>query len=867
MKQAPPKLFLRFFRWYCHPKMLDYIEGDLMEVYEQRKVKSGKWKADVLFVIDVLLLFRPGIIRPTEGYKNLNTYGMYKSYVKVAIRNIVKQKVYNVLNVIGLAVGIASGLIIALHIQEELSYEKSFNGYENIYRVHREGWAKSSPLLAQEIKEFIPEIDEIARFSFYGTRVVNTDNNNPGEVSGYYADSTVFNLFQFKIIEGDHHPLSAANTVVITRKVATRYFGNESAVGKVLKFDNQTEFPVTAVIEDLPENTHLKFDYLISMPTFYKDVPEDWINRRGWMGMYTYAKLKDNTFLKVSERMPQFIRKYYYGHPEIEKMVESKAWQLMPLKDIHLYSHLENEMQPNSDIMYLYIFLGVELLILIVACANFLSLFTTQAIKRIKEVGMRKIMGARPTQLMSQFLTEVILLTVSSVALAIIIYYTVLPVYNNLSGRSIVFWQILQSDFMITLGIIIGFIILLSGLYPAIFIANFKTGSFLRESKLPSSLPTLVRNGLVVFQFVVSVSLISASMLMYRQLNLMKNKDLGFDKEQVVNVKLYGYLWWRAYSEADVFKNEFLKSPDILAVGRTGSLIGDRLSMETVVPEGKDPDIEKIPTMRVLRVDEDYLNAMDIKLAAGRNFSRQFNDSTSFLINEKAAELFNFSHPVNESLDNFTRNHRKGKIVGVVKDYHFASLRDEIEPLIIEYEPGAVSYLTIKIRAGKTTEGLEHIQKSVKALAPNSLFSYEFLDDRLNLIYKAEDSMGKIVQFFSGLAIAIACLGLLGLSAYTVESRSKEIGIRKVLGANIAAIAAMISSRFVRLVVLSFAIAVPFTWYGMDKWLNNFAYKINIDWWIFAASGLAVLILATVVTCFHSIKAAKTNPVESLRSE
>ncbi|MBL7875430.1 MAG: FtsX-like permease family protein, partial [Cyclobacteriaceae bacterium] len=250
-----------------------------------------------------------------------------------------------------------------------------------------------------------------------------------------------------------------------------------------------------------------------------------------------------------------------------------------------------------------------------------------------------------------------------------------------------------------------------------------------------------------------------------------------------------------------------------------------------------------------------------------RNFSRQFNDSTSFLINEKAAELFNLADPLNESLDNFTRNHRKGKIVGVVKDYHFASLRDEIEPLIIEYEPGAVSYLTIKIRAGKTTEGLEHIQKSVKALAPNSLFSYEFLDDRLNLIYKSEDSMSKIVQFFSGLAIAIACLGLLGLSAYTVESRSKEIGIRKVLGANIAAIATMISSRFVRLVVLSFVIAVPLTWYGMDKWLNNFAYKINIDWWIFAGAGFAVLILATVVTCFHSIKAAKTNPVESLRSE
>jgi putative ABC transport system permease protein len=867
MKQNPPKLFLRFFRWYCHPKMQDYIEGDLMEVYEARKVKSGRLKADLRFVIDVLLLFRPGIIRSAEGYKNLNTYGMYKSYFKVAIRNIVKQKVYNVLNVVGLAIGIASGLIIAMHVQDELSYEKSFNDYENIYRVHREGWAKSSPLLAQEIKEFIPEIDAIARFSFYGTRVVNTDNNNPGEVTGYYADSTVFNLFQFKIIEGDHHPLSAANTIVITRQVADRYFGSESPIGKILKFDNRTEFPVTAVIENLPENTHLKFDYLISMPTFYKDVSEDWISRRGWMGMYTYAKLKDNSYPKVSERMPAFIRKYYDGHPEIEKMVESKAWQLMPLKDIHLHSHLENEMQPNSNITYLYIFLGVELLILIVACANFMSLFTTQAIKRMKEVGMRKIMGAKPGQLMSQFLTEVIILILASLIIAIGIYYTALPIYNNLSGRSIQFWQILNSDFLLILGGILALIILVSGLYPAIFIANFKAGTFLKDSKLPSSIPTRVRSGLVVFQFIVSVSLISASILMYRQLNLMKNKDLGFDKDQVVNVKLYGYLWWLAYSEADVFKSEFLKSPDILAVGRTGSLIGERLSMETVVPEGKDPDRDQIPTIRVVRIDEDYLNAMDIKLAAGRNFSRKFNDSTSFLINESAAALLNLDNPINESLDNFTRNHRKGKIVGVVKDYHFASLHDEIEPLIIEYEPGAVSYLTIKIQAGKTNEGLEHIQQTVKTLAPNSLFSYEFLDDRLNSIYKAEDSMGKIVEFFSGLAIAIACLGLLGLSAYTVESRMKEIGIRKVLGANLSTIVTMISGQFVRLVVLSFFVAVPLTWYAMGKWLNNFAYKITIDAWVFIGSGLIVLVLAALITSIHSIKAAKTNPVESLRSE
>ena len=373
--------------------------------------------------------------------------------------------------------------------------------------------------------------------------------------------------------------------------------------------------------------------------------------------------------------------------------------------------------------------------------------------------------------------------------------------------------------------IILLLIVVLSGLYPATFIARFRAGSFLKESKLPSSMPSRVRNGLVIFQFVVSVSLISASILMQQQLNLMKNQDLGFDKNQVVNIKLYGYLWWRAYSETDVFKNEFLKNPNILAVGRTGSLIGERLSMETVVPEGKDPDRDLIPPVRVLRIDEDYLDAMDIKLVAGRNFSNQFNDSTSFIINEKAAQLFNMASPIAESLDNYTRNHRKGKIVGVVKDYHFVSLHDEIEPLIMEYEPGAMSYLTLKIRAGKTSETLEFIQKTVSSLAPNSLFAYEFLDDRLNTIYKAEDSMGKIVQFFSGLAITIACLGLLGLSAYTVESRSKEISIRKVFGSSTAQLIWWIYSGYLKIALIATLIAWGVGYYWMKDWLNGFAFK------------------------------------------
>jgi len=792
---------------------------------------------------------------------------MIVNHFKVAFRNILKQKAYNILNVLGLAVGIASGLVIALHIREEISYEKSIFNYENIYRLHREDWAKSSPRIANEIKDFFPEIEAIGRFHYYGNRVVTTENNNPGEVFGFYGDSTLFKVFDYKVLEGDRHPLVAPNTIVITRSTAKRYFGQQSPIGKILRFDNREEYSITAVIEDTPVNSHIQFDFLISMSTFYQRTPEDWTGRRGWMAMYTYAAIRPGAIEKINARMLDFIRGYYKGDPEVEKKVTFTAWQWMPLKDIHLHSNMENEMHPNSSIIYIYVFIAVEILILIIASANFMSLFTTQAIKRAKEVGMRKIMGAKPIQLMNQFLTEVLLLTFVSLVLAVIFYQIALPFYNSLSGKSLGIWQILEGDNLFVIGVILFGVIIISGLYPAFFISSFKAGSFLKDNKLPSSMPSRVRSGLVIFQFVVSVSLIASAIFVQQQMNLMKNKDLGFEKDQVINIKLYGYLWWRAFNETDVFKNEFLKYPDILAVGRTGNLIGERLSMETVVPEGKDPDKDKIPTVRVVRVDEGYLDVMGIELIEGRNFSRKFNDSASYIINESAAKLFELKSPLNERLDSYSRDHRKGKIVGVVKDYHFASLHDKIEPLIIEYEPGWTGHLSLKINAGKTKETLDYIKKTIDTLAPNSLFAYEFLDDRLNNLYKSEDSMGKVFQFFSVLAIIIACLGLIGLSAFTIESRTKEIGIRKVLGATVSGIVTLVSSRFFLLILTGFIIAVPFTWYVMNKWLTNFAYQIQIEWWVFGMTGLIVIFIAALSVGFYTVKAAIANPVKSLRYE
>jgi putative ABC transport system permease protein len=868
MRAFPPRFFLRFFQWYCYPNLRDHIEGDLIEVYNERVKSDGERKADRKFIIDVLLLFRPGIIRPVKIYNTTDTFGMYKSYFLIAARNLVKQRAHNILNILGLSMGIAAALMVAIHIREELSYEKSFAGYQDIYRVHREGWATSTPPLASEFRNFFPDTELIGRFSPCGIRVVNTDSNNPGEVTGYYADSSVVGIFGFQVLEGDANPLTTPSSAVITKHMAKRYFGNGTAVGKFLKFDNGGELMVTAVMADLPENTHLKFDYLASMADFYTRAGQDADQRRGWMAMYSYARLRPGSLSRVMDRMPDFIRKYYAGDPEVEGKVQSGAWRLIPLKDIHLGSNLEKEMNPNSSIVYVYVFMAVAVLILIVASANFTSMFTTQALRRMREVGMRKVMGAKSGQVMAQFLTEISLLIVFSAALAIVLYQVALPLYNNLSGRALTPMSLFTAENTVIAGIILLGVIVISGLYPAVFIARFRAGSFLREHKLPHSMPNMIRNGLLIFQFVVSISLIAAATVVRQQMDLMKNKDLGFDKDQVVTVNLYGNLWQRSQSDASTFKAEFLKNPDILSAGRVDRIIGERISVETVVPEHTPPEEDKIPPVRVLRADEDYLDAMNILLADGRNFSLKFNDSTSYIINERAAHALGLTSPVDEVLENRSGGElRRGKVVGVVKDYHFATFHSEIEPLVIEFSPGMTDYIVFKIRAGKTNETLDYIRATSEKLAPNSLFIYQFLDDRIDALYKSEDTVGKVFQFFSALAVVIACLGLFSLSSYTIESRTKEIAIRKVLGARITTIIALVSSGMFRLVLIGFLIAVPLTWYGMQKWLQNFAYTIEVEWWVFALTGLVVVCIASLAIGFRTLRAAAANPVNSLRNE
>ncbi|HTE33499.1 MAG TPA: FtsX-like permease family protein, partial [Chryseolinea sp.] len=472
---------------------------------------------------------------------------------KIATRNILKQKAYNALNAIGLATGIACGLIIALYIKEELSYEKSFPSSENIYRAHMNEWAKSSPPMSSLMRDFFPEIETIGRFANYGTHVVSSDDSAPIECSGYYADSTILDVFDFKILSGNRsQALATKGSIVITESLARKFFGDADPIGKTLAFDEDWTLTVNAVMQDVPENSHLKFDFLAPI----KD--REWGDSRNWMVMYTYAKFKSaEGFSKADARMPDFLRNYYSNESadDMSRILEERAIRFQPLEDIHLRSDLEQEMGPNGKIVNIYIFMAVEFLILIIACANFMSLFTTQAIKRMKEVGMRKILGAKPKQLMWQFFVEVILLAIFSLVLAIVIYQLVLPFYNSLAGRSLQPWQIFEGDNLIIMGLILLIIILTSGLYPAIFITQFKSASFLRSGSLPRSFPNVVRSGLVVFQFMISSFLIASTIIVHQQMSLIHEKELGFDKDQILYIKLYGKLYQKAVRESQVFRN------------------------------------------------------------------------------------------------------------------------------------------------------------------------------------------------------------------------------------------------------------------------------------------------------------------------
>ncbi len=809
---------------------------------------------------------------------------MFKNYWKVAWRNLVKSKIFSVINISGLAIGLSSFLLISLYVLDELSFDKYNEKADRIFRVNsdiRFGGADlhlpvASDPMGQTLKLDYPQVEEYTRIYANGNKLIKKGNEFISEWNIGHADSTFFNVFTIPAISGDTKTaLNEPNTVVISESTAKKYFGDTDALGKTIETNdnNRTLYKVTAVIRDLPRNSHFHLDFIFSM----KNVQYEWGNFLS-NNFYTYLLLKKGTNYKDFEKnFPQFINKHVVPQAaqimqvksieEFEKAGNKLVYSLMPLTRIHLYSDRSFELSPSGNIQYVYIFSAVALFILLIACINFMNLTTARSANRAKEVGIRKVLGTERRNLISQFLTESTMTAVLSLLLAVGITYLTLPMFNNLASKSMTVQSLFSSriaPLLIALPFIVG---LVAGSYPAFFLSSFKPISVLKGKLDIGGRSRALRSGLVVFQFGASIILIISTIVIFRQLSFIQTKNLGFNKDQVLVIN-------NAYAldqNLNAFKNDLLQLPGVQSATITSYLPVTSSRSDNTFSKEAVLDSKTGLNMQFWPVDYGYLPTMGIQLAKGRNFSKDFgSDSTAVIINETTAKFLRYDDPINKKIYGFIGSANDPAvsltIIGVVKDFHFESLRRNIDPLCLQLgrSTGSISF---KIAAAQVAPILRAAETKWKAMAPVMPYSYQFMDEAFDEMYRVERRVGKIALVFSVLAIFIACLGLFGLATFIAEQRTKEIGIRKVMGCTTSGIVELLSKDFLKLVLIAFIIAVPVGWWFMHKWLEDFAYRTNIGWWIFAIAGFAALGIALLTVSYQAIKAALANPIKSLRTE
>ena len=808
---------------------------------------------------------------------------MIRNYLKIAFRNLIKHKAYSFINIFGLAIGIASCLLIILYVQNELSYDRFNKNADRIYRINTDlkfGSAdlhlpESPDMMGPDLKQYYPQVENFTRiYSWGGKRLIKKGSEYNVEQKTAYVDSTFFKVFTFPTVAGNtDNVLNEPNTVVITKSIAQKYFGTDNAVGKFIETDENggTLYKVTAVIRDMPENSHFRFDFLFPM----KNLHYDWGNYVA-SNFHTYLLLKAGTNYKEFEKnfnsyMEKFIFPYAKKHlqinskEEFEKAGNKIQYSLIPLTDIHLYSKRIQELSPSGTIEYVYVFSAIALFILLIACINFLNLTTARSANRAREVGIRKVLGTQRKNLIFQFLTESVLTALLGVIIAVIIAINALHFFNNISGKELSinnFYSLSFLSFILLLPFIVG---IAAGSYPAFFLSHFNPATVIKGKLSTGSKSGGLRSVLVVFQFAISIVLITGTFIIYKQLNYIQNENLGFQKNHILVVNDAYVLG----NNIDAYKNEMLNVPGVISGTESGFLpIPSSRNFSAFYKEAALVSESGI-TMQRWDVDYDYLKTLGIKLLEGRNFSRDFvSDSTAIILNEAAIKQLGYINPVNKAIYTWEGNGRvvKYHIIGVAKNFHYESFHQEIGPLclMLKKSSGLISF---KISSTKIPYVIKEAENKWKKMAPGIPFSYKFLDDSFNEVYKADQRVGIIALLFSSLAIIVACLGLFGLATFLTEQRTKEIGVRKVLGASVPSIFLMLSKEFIKWIVIANIIAWPVAFYFMNKWLQDFAYRINISWWFFVIAGGIALLTALLTVSFKGIKAATANPVESLRYE
>ncbi len=811
---------------------------------------------------------------------------MIRNYIKTAFRSLMKNKGFTFINVFGLALGLATCLLIVFYVFDELSYDRYNTKADRVFRVNydikfggvQNQYAITPPVAAEALKNDFPEIEQVARFRNHGGNKVKKGTQSIQEDRMVYADNSIFDVFTLPVISGTTaNALNAPHTVVITEDIAKKYFGKTDVAGQVLTFNDTSQFKITAVIKNLPQQSHFHFDFFMSMPTILAESRDN-----SWLfnNFYTYILLKPGVdYRSFAAKLPAFFQRHaaaqlqsavHLDFAALEKSGNHLKFTLTPLKDIHLRSAMLFEFEANGDISYVYIFSGIAIFILLIACVNFMNLSTARSSNRAREVGVRKVLGSPRKYLVAQFLTESILVTLVGAVIAVIAAWAFLPLFNQLSGKELVVTTRILSWLIPALFIIIVVIGCLAGSYPALFLSGFQPIDVLKGKLAAGFKGGALRSVLVVFQFAISITLIIGTLVIYNQLKYIQNKDLGYNRDHILIVKNV----WTLGNSAKTFKQEVKQ-----LAGVQSASLGD--SSPTDIVNDNTRSFFKSPVIdqkgAVLShewwVDEDYIPTLSIKMIAGRNFSKDMaTDSSAVLINESFAKLFGYSHPVGQFVyapaDSKLSKTNKLHIIGVMKDFNFKSLRENVPPLLVNLAaPNSFGLMSIRINTADIPGLLAQVKNKWKDVSPNQVFGYSFMDKDFDAIYRSEQRMGTISIAFTSLVIIIACLGLFGLAAYAAEQRTKEIGIRKVLGANISTIVRMLSMDFIKLVLIAIVIATPFAWWAMQKWLQSFAYRENIQWWVIIIAGFGAILIAFFTISFQSIKAALTNPVSSLRSE
>ncbi|MES2647238.1 MAG: ABC transporter permease [Bacteroidota bacterium] len=805
---------------------------------------------------------------------------MLKNYLKIGLRNLWKNKAFSAINIIGLATGLSVCLLIVLYVVDELSYDRYNVNADRIYRIDADlsfnGTQFSSatipePLALTLVKDY-PQFEQMVRFIYDGDIFIKKGSSNIQDHNAVFADSTFFKVFTVQLIAGN--PLTALNepnSIVIDETTAKKYFNNTHVEGKFLFVNNSTNCKITGVFKDIPQQSHFHFSFIRPLKDTYRGNADNWLSNN----LQSYVLLKpgvtqaaaqkyiDSTINKNLARQLQEV--IHSSFEDLKKQGNYFRYPLIPLTDIHLNSDKSSEFEANGNKTYVYIFSVIAIFILLIACINFMNLSTARSANRAKEVGIRKVAGSLRSHLILQFLTESIMLSFFSLLIALLISALLLPLFNQLAGKEMLAASLYSSwllPALITLVFVVGCI---AGSYPALYLSSFQPIAVLKGKIANGFKSSWLRSSLVVFQFSISIILIIGTIVIYNQLAYIQNRNIGYNRNQVLVLHNTNTL----DRQVQAFREELLKISGIENASITSNIPTAKNFDENGWFRDATFDASKAVIMTTLYVDENYIPTLSMKMKEGRNFSKDFpSDSSGIILNEAAVKLLGFKEPLKEKMyiPDDDRNPFAFHVVGVVKDFNFSSMHDKVGPMVIQLGPNTGS-ISVKINSKNIPALIKGIESKWTSMAPSQPFSYTFMDADFNNVYKAEQRTGKLFIIFSVFAIFIGCLGLFGLVSYAAEQRTKEIGIRKVLGAKVTGIVAMLSRDFAKLVLIAALIAFPVAWWAMNKWLQSFAYRIDISLWVFVIAGSIAIIIALVTVSFQAIKAAIANPIKSLKTE